>query len=141
MRLYDVAVASLAIGSPLKWTDNLLAHHAIPEVRSRTRGVARGISWVGLVRIALIRELHLALGCGVREAVALSDLMLRAPDGVLAPSPFLTLGFDRRALEENLHRRLAETLESAPRPRRGRPARRLTNAGGERGGEREAGRL
>ena len=140
MRLYDVAVTSLAIGAPVKWTDNLIAHHAIPDVRSRTRGVARGISWVGLLRIALIRELHLALGCGVREAVELSDLMLRAPDGVLAPSPFLTLGFDRRALEENLHRRLAETLESAPRPRRGRPARRSKSAAGERPGENEAGR-
>ena len=132
MRLYSVAVTSLAIGAPLKWTDNLLAHHEIQEVRSRRRGVARGIAWVELVRIALIRDLHLALGCGVREAVALSDLMLRAPDGVVAPSLFLTLGFDRRALEENLHRRLAETLESAPRPRRGRPARRSTNTGRER---------
>ena len=140
MRLYNVAVASLAIGAPVKWTDNLLAHHAILEGRSRTRGVARGISWVGLVRIALIRELHLALGCGVREAVALSDRMLRAPDGVLAPGRFLTLGFDRRALEENLHWRLADALESAPRPRRGRPARRLASAGGERAGENEAGR-
>src|SRR5919112_2022082 len=102
MRLYDVAVASLAIDSPLKWTDNLLAHHAIPEVRSRARGVARGISWTGLVRIALIRELHLALGCGVREAVALSDLMLSAPDGVIAPGRFLSLGFERRALDETL---------------------------------------
>jgi hypothetical protein len=140
MRLYNIAVASLAVGAPLKWTDNLLAHHALQEVRSRSRGVARGISWVGLVRIALIRELHFALGCGVREAVALSDLMLRAPDGVLAPSRFLTLGFDRRALEENLHRRLAETLESAPTPRRGRPAHRSTDAGKEQAGENEAGR-
>ena len=140
MRLYDVAVASLAIDAPLKWTDNLLAHHAIPEVRSRARGVARGISWVGLVRIALIRELHLALGCGVREAVALSDLMLREPDGVLAPGRFLTLGFDRRALEENLHRRLADTLESAPRPRRGRPPRRVASTGAERAAQDEAGR-
>jgi len=140
MRLYDIAVASLAVGAPLKWTDNLLAHHTLPEVRSRARGVARGISWVGLVRIALIRELHLALGCGVREAVALSDVMLRAPDGVFAPGHFLTLGFDRRVLEETLHRRLAETLESAPRPRRGRPARRSKSAAGEQPGENEAGR-
>ena len=140
MRLYDVAVTSLAIDAPLKWTDNLLAHHAIPDVRSRTRGVARGISWVGLVRIALIRELHLALGCGVREAVALSDLMLREPDGALAPGRFLTLGFDRRAQEENLHQRLADTLESAPRPKRGRPARRMPSAGGEPAAENEAGR-
>jgi hypothetical protein len=64
-------MASLAIDAPVKWTDNLVAHHAIPEVRSKSRGVPRGVSWAGLVRIALIRELHLALGCGVREAVAL----------------------------------------------------------------------
>jgi hypothetical protein len=79
---------------------------------------------MGVLRIALIRELHLALGCGVRDAVVLSDLLLRAPDGIARLGRCSTLGFDRRALEEQLHRRLAETLESAPRPRRGRPARR-----------------
>lgn len=125
MRLYSVAMASLAIDAPVKWTDNLIAHHAILEVRSRTRGVPRGISWTGLVRIALIRELHLALGCGVREAVALADQLLRAPDRAVIVGRWSTLGFDRRALEEDLQRRLAEALESAPRPRRGRPVRRL----------------
>lgn len=125
MRLYSVAMASLAIDAPVKWTDNLIAHHAILEVRSKTRGVPRGISWTGLVRIALIRELHLALGCGVREAVALADQLLRAPDRAVIVGRWSTLGFDRRALEEDLQRRLAEALESAPRPRRGRPVRRL----------------
>ena len=128
MRLYSVAVASLAIGAPTKWIDNLIAHHEIPDVRSRTRGVARGISWAGLVRIALIRELHLALGCGVREAVALSDDLLRAPTGQVVVGRSSTLGFERRALEEDLQRRLVEALESAPRPRRGRPVRRAVAA-------------
>lgn len=128
MRLYSVAVASLAIDAPVKWTDNLIAHHAIPDVRSRTRGIARGVSWAGLVRIALIRELHLALGCGVREAVALSERLLRTADGVLTAGRWTSLGFDRRALEDELQRRLADALESAPRPRRGRPARRSVAA-------------
>ena len=122
MRLYSVAVASLAVGAPIKWTDNLIAHHAIAEVRSQARGVARGVSWAGLVRISLIRELHLALGCGVREAVALSERLLHAPDGIATVGQLVTLGFDRRALEDHLQRRLTEALESAPRPRRGRPA-------------------
>jgi hypothetical protein len=128
VRLYSVAVTSLAVNAPLKWTDNLLAHHDIPEVRSQTRGVARGVSWAGLVRIALIRDLHVGLGCGVREAVALSGELLQSPKSSVAPGPWLTLGVDREDLERHLHRRLTEVLESAPSPRRGRPARR-TRAG------------
>ena len=134
MRLYSVAVASLAINAPTKWIDNLIAHHEIQDVRSRTRGVARGVSWAGLVRIALIRELHVALGCGVREAVALSDHLLRAPTGQMMVGRWSTLGFERRALEEALQRRLVEALESAPRPRRGRPVRRAVAAIADREG-------
>jgi hypothetical protein len=134
MRLYSVALTALAIDAPQKWTDNLIAHHDIPDVRSRSRGVARGVSWPGLVRIALIRDLHVALGCGVREAVALSDVLLRAPSGRTGIGRWSTLGFERSALEQDLQRRLAEALESAPRPRRGRPARRVVVAEGGREG-------
>ena len=132
MRLYSVALASLALGVPVKWTDNLIAHHHIPDVRSKARGVARGVAWAGLVRIALIRELHMALGCGVRDAVALSARLLEAPDSVVPVGPCTTLGFDRRALEADLQQRLAEALESAPRPRRGRPASRVVAPGEDR---------
>lgn len=121
MRLYSIAVVSLAIGAPTKWTDNLIAHHEIPDVRSRTRGVARGVSWNALVRIALVRELHLGLGCGVREAVSLADLLLRATMGTTSAGRWLTVTFARAAFEQELQRRLADALESAPRPRRGRP--------------------
>lgn len=130
MRMYSVAVTSLAIDAPLKWTDNLIAHHAIPDVRSRARGVPRAVSWAALVRMALIRELHMALGCGVREAVALAERLLGAEGGVVMAGRWSTVGFDRRALEDDLQRRLAEALESAPRPRRGRPARRIAAARG-----------
>lgn len=124
MRLYSVAIASLAVDAPIKWTDNLIAHHRIAEVRSRARGVSRGVSWAGVVRIALIRALHLHLGCGIREAVALSSDLLRSADGTITLGGRLALVVDRDALERELQRRLAETLESAPSPRRGRPARR-----------------
>lgn len=124
MRLYSVAVTSLAVGAPLKWTDNLVAHHDIPEVRSSRRGVARGVSWAGVVRIAVIRALHREVGCGVQEAVALSNALLKAPNGVMTLGGQLTLAVDRVALERELQARLADVLESAPRPRRGRPARR-----------------
>jgi hypothetical protein len=127
VRSYSVAVVSLAIGAPTKWTDNLMAHHDLPDVRSRARGVARGVAWAAVVRIAVIRELHVALGCGVREAVALSNELLREPASQVRVGRWSTLGFDRRALEHDVQLRLAEVLESAPRPRRGRPARRATH--------------
>ena len=124
MRLYSVAVASLAVDAPLKWTDNLISHHRISDVRSRSRGVARGVSWAGVMRIALIRALHVHLGCGVREAVILSGGLLRGSEGTLTLGEWLTLAIDRDALERDVQRRLVEALESAPNPRRGRPAAR-----------------
>ena len=132
MRLYSIAVVSLAIGAPPKWTDNLIAHHQIEDVRSRARGVSRGVAWNGLVRIALVRELHLELGCGVRESVALADRLLREATSTASKGPWLTLSLERSAFEQNLQRRLAEVLESAPRPRRGRPARRAVGGSTER---------
>jgi hypothetical protein len=124
VRLYSVAVTALAVGAPVKWTDNLLSQHEIPNVRGRARGVARGVAWPAVVQIALIRELHIRLGCGVREAVALAADLLAASAGTLAVGDLLTLGFERDGFERALHVRLADALESAPRPRRGRPARR-----------------
>lgn len=124
MRLYSVALTSLAVTAPVKWTDNLIAHHRLPEVRSRSRGVSRGVSWAGVVRIGVIRALHLRLGCSVREAVRLSDDLLCSSNGTLPLNEHFTLAVDRDAFERDLQRRLADALESAPRPRRGRPIRR-----------------
>ena len=132
MRLYSVAVASVAIEAPEKWTDNLIAHHVLAGVQSRARGVARGISWPALVHIALIRVLHTRMGCSVRDAVSFAAALLASPDNLLAAGPHLTLAFDRERFERDLHRHLADALESAPRPRRGRPRQRgLARSGGE----------
>jgi hypothetical protein len=122
VRLYSVAIASLTVGAPLKWTDNLLSQHDISDVAHRDRGVARGVSWNALVRIALIRALNQELGCGVREAVALAATLLDDSESISLPSGSLVLHFDRRALEAALRERLREAIESAPRPRRGRPS-------------------
>jgi hypothetical protein len=124
LRLYSVALASVAIMAPEKWTDNLLAHHELPGVQSRARGVARGISWPALVHIALARETHVQIGCSVRDAIALAAALLAAPANLIAAGPHLTLTFDRERFEHDLHRHLADALESAPRPRRGRPRHR-----------------
>ncbi len=124
MRLYSLAVTSLAIQAPEKWTDNLLSHYSLPGVHGRTRGVARGVSWHALVQIALVRELHIRLGCAVRDAVSFASSMLASPASALEAGPRLTVLFDRVQFEHDLHGRLSEALETAPRPRRGRPLHR-----------------
>jgi len=124
VRLYSVAIASVAIEAPEKWTDNLIAHHELGGGHSRTRGVARGISWPALVHIALTRELHIRVGCSVRDAVSFATAILAAPDRLMSAGPYLTLTFDRERFERDLQRQLADALESAPRPRRGRPRQR-----------------
>ena len=121
MRLYSVAVASVAINAPQKWTDNLIAHHTLGGVHSRARGVARGISWPALLHIALTRELHTRFGCSVRDAVSFVAALLTSPDGLMEAGDHLALTFEREQFERDLHRHLVDALESAPRPRRGRP--------------------
>ena len=121
MRSYDVAIASLAVDAPLKWTDNLLSQHRLPDVVSERRGVARRISYSGLVRLALIRQLHVELALGVGDAVRVADQLLDSGGTGVYESGHLRLTVDRPALERTLDLRLAEVLESAPAPRRGRP--------------------
>ena len=121
MRFYDVAVASLAIDAPLKWTDNLISQHRLPDVLSERRGVARRISYPGLVRLALIRQLHADLALGVGDAVRVAGQLLDSGSNGVYASGQLRLTVDRPALERALDLRLSEVLESAPAPRRGRP--------------------
>ena len=121
MRSYSIAITSLAIEAPAKWTDNLISQHELPDVISQRRGVARRISYPALVRLALIRQIHIGLGVGVGDAVRVAARLLD-PDGTGAYSSGpLHLTFDRPSLEGTLQARLADVLESAPTPRRGRP--------------------
>jgi hypothetical protein len=129
VRHYDVAVASLAINAPIKWTDNLLSHHAIPGVVAERRGVARRISYDGLLLLALVRELHVTLEMSARGAVSAARMILApAAEGVLQ-SGHLRVVVDRLALARAVDRQLREALETAPIRRRGRPAARPARIG------------
>ena len=123
MRLYSVAIASLAIRAPLKWTDNLLSQHAVPGVVAARRGIALRISRTGLLHLAIARELHVQLGLGVRDALALAIEFLAQDAGTPIARGSLLLQCDRAALVRTLDLRLRDALESAPNPRRGRPPR------------------
>ena len=121
MRFYDVAVASLAIEAPTKWTDNVLSQFKVPEVISSHRGVARRIPYSAVVRLAIIRALSRDVGLTVAGAVQLADRLLQPDHQTGVSLGSLRIACDLAALERELGARLADALESAPRPRRGRP--------------------
>ena len=123
MRSYDVAIASLALNAPLKWTDNTIAQHRIKDVLSARRGVARRISFAGLVRLAVIRQIHTCLGSSVADAVRIANQLLDSGSIGVHDSGQLRLTVDVASLERELNQRLADALESAPSRTRGRPPR------------------
>ena len=117
-------MASLAINAPIKWTDNLLSQHDVANVITARRGVARRISHLALVHLALTRELHVTLDMSVRAALELSRRLLAPEVSIGIWRGHLRISYDRAALERTLDVRLREALESAPARRRGRPPRR-----------------
>ena len=121
MRSYNVAIVSLTISAPTRWTDNLLSQYRLPDVISAHRGVARRISYPALIRLAIIRQLHIRLGLGVGDAIRIASELLDSEGNSVYESGHIRLSFDRPGLERSLNARLAEALESAPSPRRGRP--------------------
>jgi hypothetical protein len=124
MRSYDVAITALAIGAPTKWVDNLLSQHVVPDVVQLARGIPRKLPHAALIRIALVRELHVQLGMGVREALALATQLLEPGSGPVHSRGHVRVTLDRAALERQVGERLRESLESAPAPARRRAARR-----------------
>ena len=124
MRSYGVAVASLVINAPLKWTDNTLSQHGVTGVISARRGIARRITFPALLRLAIIRQLHTGLGVSVANGVRLANQLLDSDTVGVHRSGQLRLAVDLVELGRELDLRLEEVLESAPSPKRGRPPRR-----------------
>jgi hypothetical protein len=124
VRFYDVAIASLAIDAPTKWTDNVLSQHEVVGVTTARRGVARRIPHATLLHLALTRELHGMVGLSVGDALPLARQLLSAEGGLGIQRGSVRLLIDRALLERAVDRRLRDALESAPTPRRGPPARR-----------------
>lgn len=123
MRIYDVAVATLAICAPRKWTDNVLSQYNLPEVLSVRQGVARRIPYPALIRLAVVRQLHIELGIGVADAVGFAARLLDSGQHPVLAAGQLTLGVDLTALRRAVDERLTAALESAPARPRGRPPR------------------
>ena len=142
-RVYDIAVAAVAIGVERKWLDNLTAQHSIPGTEHVARGVARRLSMRTLLTAAIVRDLNRGLGVPVGRSVEVASSILEAqsltegavvvqgapedstsaPRGILPIAESLTLFVDLGRLEREIERRLLEAMETVVPRRRGRPPR------------------
>jgi hypothetical protein len=137
-RVYDIAVAALAIGVDRKWLDNLTAQHSIPGTEHVARGVARRLSMRTLLTAAMVRDLSRGLGVPVSRGVELAGSILEgdlggplvpplaaaaAPAAHLSVAESIALIVDVGRLEKEIESRLLEAMETVVPRRRGRPPR------------------
>ena len=127
MRSYSVAAAALALELEPKWLDNLLSQNRVAGVAQSRQGVARRISPGALYVIATVRDLNQQLQIPVSGALRLAHELWSEPS--TAPAEARTrlgvgafsIELDRNTVRRRVDAALADALEMAPRPRRGRP--------------------
>lgn len=118
-RGYTVVTAALAVGTSVKWIDNVLSHFSIPGVTQSRQGVARRISADAILRLQVIGALSERVGIPIEIAVeGAGDLTL---EGRWDLGKGLSLVLDRNVMLPDLESRLEYAVEAAPLPRRGRP--------------------
>lgn len=121
MPTYDVVTASFAIDAPRKWLDNLIAHHALPDISNAGRGIQRELGFDAVVTARVIRMLTCEISISTWRAVELAAALQRSPDQALPLPGGFTLRLDLQATVRHVRQRLLEAAESVPRIRRGRP--------------------
>lgn len=127
MRGYSVATAALALGIESKWLDNLLSHNRVDGVSQARQGVSRRLSPAALHVIATVHRLNWELQVPVAAALRLAHQLWRSPqaddelDTATVRNGELELHLGRASVRAHVAAAVAEALEMAPRPKRGRP--------------------
>ena len=120
MRLYDVAVAAVALRVDRKWLDNVLSQHDVPGVGRSVQGVARQIPLRSLVIISVVRDLQQLIGLGVGRGLEVAGRLVGPAHGH-ARLGVAVMTVDVAAVEQDLDHRLVDAMEVVIPRRRGRP--------------------
>ena len=123
MRAYTVAAAAVSLGISPKTLDNVLVRYEIAGVRRARQGVSRKLSARAVLTLDLALSLSRSASIPLGMALTLAASALEQPMPSLELGKGITLSFDIEALQSSLDVRLAEAVEVAPAPRRGRPVR------------------
>ncbi|HXL85998.1 MAG TPA: hypothetical protein VN927_02255 [Gemmatimonadaceae bacterium] len=124
-RAYTIAAAALALGTSIKWLDNVLSHNRVPGVAQERQGISRRLTVDGLLVLALAILLIQELGLPTAKAVALGE-SLASNEGRYTAQQGLNLALDLPVFRAQLLERLENAVEIAPVPKRGRPPRNKT---------------
>jgi hypothetical protein len=121
MRGYTVATSAFTLEVPIKWLDNVLTHHQVPGVQQSRQGVMRLLAPSALLQLEIALILHRTLAIPLTVAIPLALELKQAGGELVTGSPALAISLDLSRLTSDLNRRLADAIEIAPTPVRGRP--------------------
>lgn len=126
-RAYTVGTAALALDVSAKWLDNVLSHFQVPGVFQQHQGIQRKVTLEAVVQLAvalsLITDLEIPTATALRLASTLSE-----SGGQHRTGSGIGIGLDLSTIRAGLEARLAQAVEIAPLPRRGRPPRSKTTS-------------
>jgi hypothetical protein len=124
-RAYTIATAALALGTSVKWLDNVLSHNRVSGVGQERQGVSRRLTVEGLLVLALAVVLIQEFGLPTSKAIALAEVLTKN-EGRYSAQQGLNLNLDLASFRLQLLERLENAVEIAPVPKRGRPPRNKT---------------
>jgi hypothetical protein len=119
-RAYTVGTAALALDIPAKWLDNVLSHFQIPGVTQERQGISRKVSLEAVLRLALSLNLIDDLEIPTANALRLASTLIQT-GGQHRTDSGVTISLDLSTIRAGLEASLAQAVEIAPVPRRGRP--------------------
>ena len=125
MRAYTVAAVAVALKMPVKWVDNVLSHNRVRGVSQARQGVARRLTPQAVTILEIALQLVRAASIPASRALAIAHEVADL-GGSVAPvylSRSVTIVVDVTAITRETTERLAQAVEIAPRPQRGRPPR------------------
>ena len=124
-RAYTVATAALAIGTSIKWLDNVLSHNRVSGVAQERQGISRRLTVEGLLVLALAVLLIQELALPTPKAIVLAEDLAKNEGRYMAQQG-LNLTLDLSSFRIRLLENLENAVEIAPVPKRGRPPRNKT---------------
>jgi hypothetical protein len=124
-RAYTIATAALALGTSIKWLDNVLSHNRVSGVAQERQGISRRLTVEGLLVLALAVLLIREFGLPTPKAIALAEELAKN-EGRYIGERGLNLGLDLGSFRARLLESLENAVEIAPVPRRGRPPQNKT---------------
>lgn len=125
MRAYTVAAVAVTLKVPTKWIDNVLSHHNVPGVSQTRQGVSRRLTPQAVITLEIALQLLRWISLPMARALEIAHALAQSEDtpARLSLSSSVAIVVDVSAITAETSRRLAEAVEIAPRPKRGRPPR------------------